>query len=325
MIRNQWYVILDSAEIKLGKPVGVTRLGEKLVLWRDSKGILHCMGDQCPHMHAPLHRGKIDGDQIACPFHGFQYDASGQCAYLPAIGKNGKPPHFLKATVYPTYETHGYASIFWGNTEKTPEPPKFFESLEVGGFHYTPFKDNWNTHYARMLENQLDVSHLAFVHHNTIGRGGKAVIEGPYTELEDDLLNIWVMNRKDDGTPVKPVTQVNRPERHPSLQFRFPNIWHNWIADDIRVVIAFVPVDDENSIMYGRFYQRVLKVPVVRGIIGLFGRVGSLIIAHQDKRVVTRIIPKDPAKSDTEHLRVSDSGIIKYRKRKRELQDLEIS
>ena len=31
MIPNQWYAILDSGEIKTGKPVGVTRLGEKLV------------------------------------------------------------------------------------------------------------------------------------------------------------------------------------------------------------------------------------------------------------------------------------------------------
>ena len=31
MIRNQWYAILESNEVRRGKPVGVTRLGEKLV------------------------------------------------------------------------------------------------------------------------------------------------------------------------------------------------------------------------------------------------------------------------------------------------------
>ncbi len=322
MIRNQWYVIMESAEIKQGKPVGVTRMGEKLVLWRNSKDKLNCMGDQCPHMHASLHKGKIDGDQIACPFHGFQYDETGQCAYLPAIGKNGKPPHFLKATVYPTYEAHGYVYIFWGDKEDVPEPPEFFDTIMDGEFHYTSFQDHWNTHYARMLENQLDVCHLAFVHHNTIGRGNRVIIEGPYTELGDDLMNIWVMNREDDGSPVKPIAKIEKPERKPSLQFRFPNIWHNWIADDIRVVIAFVPVDDENSIMYGRFYQRILKLPVVRGIMGFFGKIGSRVIACQDKQVVTRIVPKNPADTDTEHLRVSDSAIVKYRKRKKELQAL---
>lgn len=320
MIRKQWYIIMESSEVKNTKPVGVTRLGEKLVLWRDSNKQLHCMSDQCPHMHAPLHKGKIKGDEIACPFHGFQYDASGQCTYLPAIGKNGTPPHFLKTNVYPTHESHGFIYIYWGEENQNLEPPDFFDGLKTDNFYVTRFKDHWHTHYARMLENQLDVCHLPFVHHNTIGRGDRVIVEGPYVELEDDLLNIWVMNRMDDGSPVKRITHIEKPTRHPSLQFRFPNLWHNWIADDIRIMIAFVPVDEENAIMYGRFYQRVLKIPVLRGLMGFFGKIGSHVIACQDKRVVTRILPKNPAKTDTEHLRVSDLGIVKYRKRKKELQ-----
>jgi phenylpropionate dioxygenase-like ring-hydroxylating dioxygenase large terminal subunit len=31
MIRNQWYVVLKSKEVHQGKPVGITRLGEKMV------------------------------------------------------------------------------------------------------------------------------------------------------------------------------------------------------------------------------------------------------------------------------------------------------
>jgi phenylpropionate dioxygenase-like ring-hydroxylating dioxygenase large terminal subunit len=320
MIRDQWYIIMESREVRRGKPVGVTRLGEKLVLWRDSQDTLHCMGDTCPHMHAPLHKGKIAGDRIACPFHGFQYDASGQCTYLPAVGKNGRTPPFLKTKVYPAYESRGFIYIYWGEPEGDLAPPQFFESLPHEEFHVTRFRDHWPTHYARMLENQLDVCHLPFVHHNTIGRGQGVVVEGPYVELADDLLNIWSMNRVDDGSPVRPITHVEKPARHPSLQFIFPNLWHNWIADDIRIVIAFVPVDNENSIMYGRFYQRVLKIPLLRGVMGFFGVIGSHVIARQDKRVVTRITPKNPAETDTEHLRVSDLGIIQYRKRKQELQ-----
>ena len=38
MIPNQWYAILDSKEVKAGKPVGVTRMGEKLVAWREQGG-----------------------------------------------------------------------------------------------------------------------------------------------------------------------------------------------------------------------------------------------------------------------------------------------
>ena len=38
MIRNQWYVILRSKELKKGKTLGVLRMGERMVLWRDSRG-----------------------------------------------------------------------------------------------------------------------------------------------------------------------------------------------------------------------------------------------------------------------------------------------
>jgi len=319
MIRDQWYVILNSKEVNKGKPVGVTRLGEKLVLWRDSEGKINCMGDQCPHMHASLSEGKIKGDQIACPFHGFEYDETGQCVYLPAIGKNGNPPKFLHTIVYPTYESNGFIWIYWGDPTEHLQRPKFFEDFQDPKFTFTNFKDHWNTHYSRMLENQLDVCHISIVHHNTIGRGKNVVVEGPYVELEEDLLSIWAMNRKDDGTPVKPITKVKKPDRHPSLQFRFANIWQNWIADDLRIMIAFVPVDDENSIMYGRFYQRIVRVPILRELFGIFGVIGSIIITCQDKRVVTRIVPKNPAKTDQDHLRVSDSAVVAYRKRKKQL------
>jgi phenylpropionate dioxygenase-like ring-hydroxylating dioxygenase large terminal subunit len=85
MIRNQWYVILESREVKSKKPLGVTRLGEKLVLWRKPDGKLICMRDLCPHLGAPLSLGKVVDERLACPFHAFEYDASGQCCYLPAF------------------------------------------------------------------------------------------------------------------------------------------------------------------------------------------------------------------------------------------------
>ncbi len=67
MIRNQWYVVLESNEVKPKKPVGVTRLGEKLVFWRDSHGKVNCLHDRCPHLGAQLCQGKVNGDNLACP------------------------------------------------------------------------------------------------------------------------------------------------------------------------------------------------------------------------------------------------------------------
>lgn len=76
MIPNQWYVVLDSSQVR-HRPVGVTRMGEKLVFWRDEEGAVSCLRDQCAHRGVQLSKGEVRGDQLQCPFHGFEYSSSG--------------------------------------------------------------------------------------------------------------------------------------------------------------------------------------------------------------------------------------------------------
>ena len=59
MIKNQWYAVLESKEVKKGKLLGVTRLGEKLVFWRDHENGIICLRDKCAHRGAQLSIGKI--------------------------------------------------------------------------------------------------------------------------------------------------------------------------------------------------------------------------------------------------------------------------
>ncbi len=320
MIRNQWYAVLDSQEVKSGRPVGVTRLGEKLVFWRNQSGTVVCMRDLCPHIGARLSMGKVRQDAIACPFHGFEYDASGRCTYLPAYGRSGVIPKALKAGVYPTHESHGYIWVYWGEAESQPEAPQFFESID-SSFSYGRFHQKWPVHYSRMAENQLDMTHLPFVHANSIGRGGRTVVDGPLALLEGDLMQIWVFNRLDDGTPARKMEELTRPERHPQLEFRFPNIWHNWISDDVRITVAFVPVDDENAIMYGRFYQRVMRLPILREVVNWVGNISGHYIANQDRVIVSKQWPKKSDLKMGEKMMQSDRAILTYRQHRRKLQE----
>ncbi len=319
MIRNQWYVVLEGKEVKKGKILGVTRLGEKLIFWRDSKGKVQCMVDLCPHLGARLSQGNVHDDVVKCPFHGFEYDTSGQCTYLPAYGKNGIIPKALRAKKYPAYEKFDYVWVYWGTPETDPEAPEFFDSID-DGLSYGSFQQHWNVHYSRVIENQLDVSHLPFIHHNTIGRGGRVVVDGPLVKLEDDLMDIWVYNRLDDGSSSVKAEDLPEPTRHAYLQFRFPNIWQNWISDDVRIMVAFVPVDDENTIMYGRFYQRYMKVPGLREMVNQFGVLSSKMIANQDRRIVSNQYPKRTDLKMGEKIMQSDRAILTYRRRRYELQ-----
>lgn len=321
MIRNQWYVVLESDDVKPGHPMGTTRMGEKMVFWRQQNGQVVCMGDVCPHLGAPLHLGKVKDNHLTCPFHGFEYDHSGQCVYLPAYGRNGQIPKAIHNKVYPTFEAFGMIWIYWGTPVGDIGRPKFFDSLDPSRFESISFRQTWNVHYSRMVENQLDVMHLPFVHYNTIGRGGKTVVDGPFVKIEDDLMEIWVYNRFDDGSPARKAEDLPEPVRSPFLQFRFPNLWQNWISEDTRITVAFVPVDEENSILYGRYYQRFVRVPVLRDLVNLAGKFASDYIAGQDRRVVTRQFPKKSDLRMGEKITQGDRAILTYRRRRQELLD----
>ncbi len=323
MIPNQWYIVLTSKEVKAGKPVGVTRMGEKMVFWRDSQGKIGCLVDQCPHRGVAFSAGKLMGDCIQCPFHGFEFDTTGRCTLIPANGRSAEVPKVFKATAYPACERHGFIYIWWGEPrDEYPALPEF-DFMNDPNLVSADTTDLWNAHYSRVIENQLDVVHVPFVHNNTIGRGNKTVVNGPRHTMEEQdgasaLLNIWVKNEIDRGQVPLKASDMPPSERHPQLQFRFPNLWHNWISDSFRLILAFVPIDGEHTKLYLRSYHTV-KFPLARQITNFFSNRSNIYIAGQDKRVV---ITQRPFRSDLrigEKLIPGDGPVIEYRRKRQAL------
>jgi phenylpropionate dioxygenase-like ring-hydroxylating dioxygenase large terminal subunit len=181
--------------------------------------------------------------------------------------------------------------------------------------------DHWPVHYSRAIENQLDVVHLPFVHYNTIGRGNRTLVDGPVAKWEGNELLVWVQNRVDDDTrPLRP--EEVKPTRGPFLHFRLPNFWMNHISEDLRIVVVFAPIDDANTMLYVRFYQRFMRLPVLREIVNYFGaQVGNRKILNQDKRVVITQRPKKTSLHMDEKLIQGDRPIVEYRRRRQALQE----
>lgn len=323
MIPNQWYVVMDSRQVK-GEPVGVTRMGEKLVFWRDMSGEVSCLRDRCVHRGVELSKGKRVEGHLQCPFHGFLYDTSGAVVRIPANGKNAPVPERFKVHSYPTYEAHGFIWIWWGeNPPADLNPPRFFEDLDES-FSYGRAYDPWDAHYSRVIENQLDVVHLPFVHYNTIGRGNRTLVDGPIVQwVDEERFCFYVYNRVDDGTPPRRPDDMSPPdpEHDFRLCFIFPNLWQNYISDDVRVMAAFVPVDHEHTLLYLRFYQRFLRVPLLRDLVNALAMPLNIYIAHQDRRVVITQQPKPSSARSDEKLIQGDRPIIEYRRRRQELLD----
>ena len=95
----------------------------------------------------------------------------------------------------------------------------------------------------------------------------------------------------------------------------------NHISDQIKVIIYFAPVDDENTILYIRFYCKISKIKVLNDLIAYMGKYGNRIIERQDKRVVITQKPKASAYQSQEKLLSGDGPIIQYRKIREALQN----
>lgn len=49
-------------------------VNDKRVALFNLDGQFHAIDDTCPHVGAPLGGGWIDGDTVACPMHGWQFE-----------------------------------------------------------------------------------------------------------------------------------------------------------------------------------------------------------------------------------------------------------
>ena len=320
MLANHWYAILETNEVKRGKPLGITRFGEKLVVWRNQQGAVACVHERCPHRGVALSTGRIVDDCVECPFHGFLFDASGHCTLIPANGRNAPAPAVFNTSAYVTREAHGFIWAWYGDAPNPSQLPPlpFFDDID-DTFSYLTLRDHWCVDYTRAIENQLDVVHLPFIHKTTIGRGGQTLVDGPYARLDGDRLLIWFDNRVDDGTPPLKWSEMPEPSRPPLLTFIFPNMWQNRLSDNLRIVLAFVPVDDENTVLYLRQYQRFVRTPVLRTGFDWVARLGNRVILDQDKRAVITELPKKTFAGMDEHLIQGDRPIIMFRQHRKEL------
>ncbi|HUO34753.1 MAG TPA: aromatic ring-hydroxylating dioxygenase subunit alpha [Candidatus Acidoferrum sp.] len=200
VLLHDWHPVAHSIHLRSGKPHAARLLDHDIVLWRDASGSAHVWQDLCVHRGARLSLGRIENSCVICPYHGWQYDASGRCVHIPAHPEQ-PPPARARANTYRAEEKYG---LVWATLgEPQHGVPAFDESgdpsfrvVHAGPYHF-------HAHAPRVIENFLDVGHFPFVHAGFLGDPERTEIEDYEVETTSEGIvakDIRVWQPDPDGT-----------------------------------------------------------------------------------------------------------------------------
>ena len=75
-----WYQLCTSQELIYGQTMHRVIAGHDVVMYRTQSGTAHIIDPFCPHLGAHFHHGgKVEGEELVCPFHGFRFNGQGTC------------------------------------------------------------------------------------------------------------------------------------------------------------------------------------------------------------------------------------------------------
>ena len=193
-LRNYWYVGAYSDEVTC-EPMGRVLLGEPVVLFRTQDGKAVALEDRCAHRLLPLSMGKVIGDVIQCHYHALEFDDTGACVRIP--GQERIPPQ-MKVKSYPVVERDNCVFVWMGEAGDADESeaPEFFGMLFQDGWSVTKVHCHVQGHYQLVIDNLLDLSHLATVHASTVGSMHVADLADVETERDGDRVKVsrWTMD-----------------------------------------------------------------------------------------------------------------------------------
>ena len=176
-----WFAIAFSDEVRPGRLL-TTRLGDQeLVVYRTRKGLPRVVRPHCAHLGAHLgHGGRVEAEDIVCPYHGFAFGPDGACVRTPY----GTPPR-ASLNVLPLRELHGLLWV-WHHADGAPPAWEPVSVSEDGFTGRALLRRSFRGHQHDFVENIVDVGHFTPVHHARTVLG-EVVADGPYLRGEETL------------------------------------------------------------------------------------------------------------------------------------------
>lgn len=165
LLRRFWYPVMPLVLLEKG-PQPFTLLGTELVLWMGASGAVSAVQDRCPHRHAKLSRGWVEGDELRCGYHGWSFDRAGTCTRVPQKddGDSGR------ICVQQFHSEVRYGYVWVSLDQPLTGIPVLEEDSSPEFRRIYEFYEPWQCSGLRLMENSFDNAHFSFVHKETFGK-----------------------------------------------------------------------------------------------------------------------------------------------------------
>ena len=178
-VPDGWFQVCYSDELAAGETRPIHYFGQELVLFRTEQGHARVLDAHCRHLGAHLgHGGRVDGERLRCPFHGWAYDGQGQCVHIPYAKKI--PPR-ARVRAWPACERNGRVLVWHHGSG---EPPSFEipEVPEYDSEAWTSFeRRDWivRSCIQELAENTVDQAHFSYLHGTSSVAETEITTDGP--------------------------------------------------------------------------------------------------------------------------------------------------
>jgi phthalate 4,5-dioxygenase len=279
LLRHYWQPIALTAEFdpaldsRMGvRPVKAVRaLAQDFVLFRDALTKRYVLMDRaCPHRGADLafarHEPAEQGGGIRCPFHGWQFAASGQCIQTPGEPSGSRLCDSVKQRTYPVQEKSGVLFAWLADESISPSAFAALDCFNAPETHTFAFKGLLNCNWLQALEVGIDPAHASFLHRyfededltQSYGkqfRGASADSDWPMTRVLRDYPNPDIqIEATDYGMRLIAQRRLSETLMHVRVTNQlFPQAFVIPLSSDITITQWHTPVDDTHTYWYAIF------------------------------------------------------------------------
>ncbi|KAK2438198.1 hypothetical protein P8452_33941 [Trifolium repens] len=172
---SQWYPLMPICDLDKRASHAKKVMGIDVVIWWDrNESEWKVFDDACPHRLAPLSEGRIDQwGRLQCVYHGWCFNGSGDCKFIPQAPRDGPPIHTSKKACVAAYPSTVQNDIlwFWPNTDPqykdiiTRKTPPFMPEIDDPSYTRVMMNRDIPYGYEVLIENLMDPAHVQYAHY----------------------------------------------------------------------------------------------------------------------------------------------------------------